>query len=90
MFEFDVAPAGKVPGPHSHDGYEETTYRLDGTLTFTVAGKLTELGPGQVLFIPRSAMHLRQLPLDHSKTPRHHHARYFGTRLFPGSCLSSP
>ena len=24
MFEFDVAPGSKVPGPHSHDGYEET------------------------------------------------------------------
>ena len=57
MFAFDVAPAGKVPGPHSHDGYEETIYGLEGTLTFTVAGKLTELGPGEVLVIPRGAVH---------------------------------
>ncbi len=47
-----MAPAGKVPGPPSHDGYEETIYGLEGTLTFTVARKLTELGPGQVLVIP--------------------------------------
>ena len=30
MFEFDVAPGSKVPGPHSHDGYEETAYGLEG------------------------------------------------------------
>jgi quercetin dioxygenase-like cupin family protein len=57
MFEFDVAPGGKVPGPHSHDGYEETAYGLDGILTFTVEGKVTEVGPGQVLVIPRGAVH---------------------------------
>ena len=30
MFEFDVAPGRKAPGPHSHDGYEETAYRAGG------------------------------------------------------------
>jgi quercetin dioxygenase-like cupin family protein len=57
MFEFDVAPGGKVPGPHSHDGYEETAYGLEGILTFTVEGKVTEVGPGRVLVIPRGAVH---------------------------------
>ena len=46
MFEFDVAPGGKSSGPHSHDGYEETAYGLEGILTFTVEGKVTEVGPG--------------------------------------------
>ncbi len=57
MFEFDVEPGGKVPGAHSHDGYEETAYGLEGTLTFTVAGTRFELGPGQSLVIPRGAVH---------------------------------
>ena len=57
MFEFDVEPGGKVPGAHSHDGYEESAYGLEGTLTFTVAGNKVELGPGQTLVIPRGAVH---------------------------------
>jgi len=57
MFEFDVAPGSKVPGPHSHDGYEETVYGLEGILTFTFEGKVTEVGPGRVLVIPRGAVH---------------------------------
>jgi quercetin dioxygenase-like cupin family protein len=57
MFEFDVEPGGKVPGAHSHDGYEETAYGLEGTLTFTVAGNKVELGPGQTLVIPRGVVH---------------------------------
>jgi hypothetical protein len=57
MFEFDVAPGSKVPGPHRHDGYEEIAYGLEGILTFTVEGKVTEVGPGRVLVIPRGAVH---------------------------------
>jgi quercetin dioxygenase-like cupin family protein len=57
MFEFDVEPGGKVPGAHSHDGYEETAFGLEGTLTFTVAGNKAELGPGQTVVIPRGAVH---------------------------------
>ena len=55
MFEFDVEPGGKVPAAHSHDGYEETAYGLEGT--FTVAGNKVELGPGQSLVIPRGVVH---------------------------------
>jgi quercetin dioxygenase-like cupin family protein len=57
MFEFDVAPGGKVPGAHSHDGYEETIYGREGVLTFTVNGHPHEIGPGQALCIPRGAVH---------------------------------
>jgi quercetin dioxygenase-like cupin family protein len=57
MFEFDVAAGGKLPGAHSHDGYEETIYGLDGVLTFTVEGRPNEIGPGQALCIPRGAVH---------------------------------
>ena len=49
-------PAAKSPA-HSHDGYEETVYGLEGILTFTLEGKATEVGPGRVLVIPRGAVH---------------------------------
>ena len=57
MFEFDVAIQAKVPMAHSHDGYEETIYGLDGVLAFTMEGKRIEVGPGDVLCIPRGAIH---------------------------------
>jgi quercetin dioxygenase-like cupin family protein len=57
MFEFTVGPSGKVPAAHSHDAYEETIYGISGTMTFTVDGKATELGPGEALFIARGAVH---------------------------------
>ncbi len=41
---------------HSHDRYEETVYGIDGVLTWTVDGKLIDVGPGQALCIPRGAV----------------------------------
>jgi quercetin dioxygenase-like cupin family protein len=57
MFEFDVPAGAKVPIAHSHDGYEETIYGLEGVLTWTLDGRKSEVGPGQVLGIPRGAVH---------------------------------
>ncbi len=57
MFEFDVAAGAKVPIAHSHDAYEETIYGLEGVLTFTVDGRKTEIGSGEVLCIARGAVH---------------------------------
>jgi quercetin dioxygenase-like cupin family protein len=57
MFEFDVAAGARVPIAHSHDAYEETIYGLAGVLTFTVDGRKTDIGPGEVLCIPRGAIH---------------------------------
>ena len=34
MFEFHVPAGAFVPIAHSHDGYEETVYGLEGVLTF--------------------------------------------------------
>ena len=42
VFEFDVPAAARVPIAHSHDGYEETIYGLEGVLTWTVDGEQTE------------------------------------------------
>jgi len=57
MFEFDVPAGAKVPIAHSHDAYEETIYGLEGVLTFTVDGQKNDVGPGDVLCIPRGAVH---------------------------------
>lgn len=57
IFEFDVPVGSKVAAGHSHDGYEETIYGLEGVLTWTVDGTPTNIGPGEALFIPRGAVH---------------------------------
>ena len=57
VFEFDVPAGARVPVAHSHDGYEETIYGLQGVLTWTVEGTPTDVGPGQALFIPRGVVH---------------------------------
>jgi len=57
VFEFDVPAGAKVPIAHSHDAYEETIYGLQGVLTWTVDGRKVELGSGEVLCIPRGAVH---------------------------------
>jgi quercetin dioxygenase-like cupin family protein len=57
VFEFDVPAGARVPVAHSHDGYEETIYGLEGVLTWTIEGTPTHVGPGEALFIPRGAVH---------------------------------
>ncbi|HZQ64424.1 MAG TPA: cupin domain-containing protein [Gaiellaceae bacterium] len=57
MFEFDVPAKANVPVAHSHDGYEETLYGLEGVLTWTIDGEKRDVGPGDVLCIPRGVVH---------------------------------
>jgi quercetin dioxygenase-like cupin family protein len=57
IFEFDVPAGGRIAAAHSHDGFDETIYGLEGVLTWRVDGKTTEVGPGQALLIPRGAVH---------------------------------
>ena len=57
VFEFDVPAGSKVAAAHSHDGYEETIYGVEGVLTWTIEGTSTDVGPGEALFIPRGAVH---------------------------------
>ena len=57
-FEMTVPGAQRLPAPaHSHDHYEETIYGINGALTWTVNGIQVDMGPGQVLCIPRGAIH---------------------------------
>jgi quercetin dioxygenase-like cupin family protein len=57
IFEFDVPAGARIAGAHSHDGYDETIYGLEGVLTWTIEGAPSEVGPGQAVFIPRGAVH---------------------------------
>ena len=57
-FELSVPAAQRLAAPaHSHDGFEETIYGIEGALTWTVDGRRIEVGPGQALCIPRGAVH---------------------------------
>ena len=57
LFEFRVPAGAKVPAAHSHDGYDEIVYGLAGVLTWTVDGDEVEMRAGEVLFVPRGAVH---------------------------------
>jgi quercetin dioxygenase-like cupin family protein len=58
VFEFLVPVGQKLLAPaHKNDAYEEILYGIEGVLTWTVDGTPIEVGPGQVLCIPRGAVH---------------------------------
>lgn len=57
IFEFEVPAGANVPIAHSHDGYEETIYGLEGVLTWTVADGQIDVQPGEALCIPRGVVH---------------------------------
>jgi quercetin dioxygenase-like cupin family protein len=57
IFEFDIPAGAGVPVPHSHDGYEETIYGVEGVLTWTVDDTPIDVGPGEALCIRRGAVH---------------------------------
>lgn len=53
----DVRAGSGVPLAHSHDGFEETIYGLEGTCAFAVDGEEITIGPGDTLCIRRGAVH---------------------------------
>ena len=57
MFEVRVPVGARVPVPHSHEAFDETVFGLEGAMTFAVSGESIVVGPGDVLFIPRGAVH---------------------------------
>ena len=56
-FETRVPAGAFVPPPHSHDGFDETVYVLEGAFTFHLDGRRHDLDPGQALFIGRGQVH---------------------------------
>jgi len=57
IFQFSVPAGARVPVPHSHDAYEETIYGVEGVLTWTIEGDAHDVAAGEVLVIPRGAVH---------------------------------
>jgi quercetin dioxygenase-like cupin family protein len=57
IFEHEVPVGVGVAAGHSHDGFDETIYGLEGVLTWTLAGTPIEVSPGKALVIPRGVVH---------------------------------
>jgi quercetin dioxygenase-like cupin family protein len=57
VFRCDLPVGAHIPIAHSHDGFEETVYGLEGVVTFTVDGRPVKIGPGDCVVIPRGAVH---------------------------------
>jgi quercetin dioxygenase-like cupin family protein len=57
VFEIRVPTGAFVPPPHSHDGFEEAVYVLEGDFTFTIDGVVHELTAGQAGFVGRGQVH---------------------------------
>lgn len=58
VFELTVGGGQKLPAPaHRHEAFEETFYGLEGRMTWTVDGVVSEVGAGEALCIRRGAVH---------------------------------
>jgi quercetin dioxygenase-like cupin family protein len=57
VFECYVPANSRMPAPHSHDGFEETIYGLEGTTTWTIDGETVEVGPGEAVCVQRGQIH---------------------------------
>ena len=57
VFECYVPANAKMPAPHSHDGFEETIYGLEGATTWTIDGRTVEVGPGEAVCVQRGQVH---------------------------------
>lgn len=68
MFDFTVPAEAKVPAPHYHESVDEAVYGLEGTMTTMVDGVRHEVRPGDVVWIPRGAVHHHANP--HAETAK--------------------
>jgi quercetin dioxygenase-like cupin family protein len=57
VFECFVPADSRMPAPHSHDGFEETIYGLEGVTSWTVDGHAVDVGVGDALCVRRGAVH---------------------------------
>jgi quercetin dioxygenase-like cupin family protein len=57
VFECFVPANARMPAPHSHDGFEETIYGLEGVSTWTIDGETVEIGPGEAVCVARGQIH---------------------------------
>jgi quercetin dioxygenase-like cupin family protein len=57
VFECYVPAGSRMPAPHSHDGFEETIYGLEGTTTWTIDGEPADIAPGEAVCVRRGQIH---------------------------------
>ena len=57
VFEAEIRARGRMPAPHSHDGFEETIYGLEGVSTWTIDGTAVDVAVGEAVCIPRGTVH---------------------------------
>lgn len=57
VFECTVPAGARVPMAHSHDGFEETVYGLEGTCLYVIDGQEREIRPGDSVCIRRGQVH---------------------------------
>ena len=57
VFECYVPANSRMPAPHSHDGFEETIYGLQGTTTWTIDSDTIDVAPGEAVCVQRGQVH---------------------------------
>jgi quercetin dioxygenase-like cupin family protein len=57
VFECHLPANSRMPAPHSHDGFEEPIYGLEGTTTWTIDGHTVEVEPGEAVCVQRGQIH---------------------------------
>jgi quercetin dioxygenase-like cupin family protein len=57
VFECYVPADSVMAAPHSHDGFEETIYGLEGTTIWTIDGETIDVGPGEAVCVHRGQVH---------------------------------
>jgi len=57
VFECYVPANSRMPAPHSHDGFEETIYGVEGTTSWTIDGDTIDIGPGEAVCVRRGQIH---------------------------------
>ena len=84
VFECYVPANSRMPAPHSHDGFEETIYGLEGVTTWTIDGETIEIGPGEAVCVPRGQIHgFENRGSSRREVPRDRHPRRLRARLLP-------
>jgi quercetin dioxygenase-like cupin family protein len=59
VMEILVSP-GNGAAPHSHPEANLQYYVLEGTLTFLIGHRTIQVGPGDLLYVPRGTLHAVQ------------------------------
>jgi quercetin dioxygenase-like cupin family protein len=57
VFQCHVPANSRMPAPHSHDGFEETIYGLEGTTSWTIDDETVDVGPGEAVCVRRGQIH---------------------------------